>query len=141
MNQINAILKHFKEWHPNMGLQYLWDTCDGEMDSENYPEVIFEYDPDTAFFNALEILLKKGDCCLAYGDVTEDRALIGTVVKELPEKQLEMLKSVWVGKEEMDRMDRENDYLGWYFLVHCPYLLACRKYDSQGNFIEWCPTT
>jgi len=56
MNQIDIILKHFKEWHPYAGIEYLWYSCDGEMDDENYPDVKFEFDPDTAFFMALERL-------------------------------------------------------------------------------------
>ncbi|MEB3768403.1 hypothetical protein [Acinetobacter sp. MD2] len=137
MNQIDAALKHFKEWHPNMGLKYLWFTCDGEMDEENYPDIKFEYDPDTAFFKALKILLDSEDKCLFYNLNSEDPSRDGEHLTCSPEEQFALLKKVWVGKEEMDKMDEENGYLGWYFLILCPYSLAHKIYDENGNFIKW----
>lgn len=137
MNQIDAVLKHFKEWHPKMGLQYLWYSCDGEMDSEDYPEVNFVYSPESAFFKALEILLESGDQCLFYNLNSEDPSKDGELLTVSPLEQLEMLRKVWIGKEAMDKMDEENEYLGWYFLVHIPYSIAHKIYDEHGNFLEW----
>ncbi|USA46435.1 hypothetical protein NDN11_17405 [Acinetobacter sp. C26M] len=136
MNQIDAILKHFKEWHPFMGIEYLWHSCDGEMDSEDYPDVKFEYDPDTAFFMALERLLKSGEACLFYVSCTEHPKK-SELLTESPDSQITLLKNAWIGKEEMDKLDKEHDYLGWYFLVHCPYSLIQKQYDEHGNFLRW----
>ncbi|WP_212749615.1 hypothetical protein [Acinetobacter sp. ANC 3929] len=52
-----------------------------------------------------------------------------------PEEQLVLLKEEWVSKAEMDK---ENSYLGWYFLIFCPYSLAHKIYDENGNFLKWC---
>lgn len=136
MNQTSAILKIFQEWHQNMGLSYLWDATDYEL-TKFYPELELEYDPDTAFFKALEILLKSGDKCLFYNLNSEDPSRDGEHLTCSPEEQLTLLKKVWVGKEEMDRMDEENGYSGWYFLIFCPYSLAHKIYDENGKFIKW----
>ena len=137
MNQIDAILKHFKQWHSFMDLIYLWDTCSYEVDSEDYPDVIFEYDPETAFFIALERLLKSGNECLTYNLNSEDPSRDGERLTCSPDEQLALLKEVWISKEEMDKLDKEKGYLGWYFLVICPYSLTHKKYDENGNFLEW----
>ncbi|MFC0821226.1 hypothetical protein [Moraxella marmotae] len=31
------------------------------------------------------------------------------------EEQLNLAKEIWVVKEEMDRLDQENQYIGWWF--------------------------
>lgn len=54
-----------------------------------------------------------------------------------PKVQLTLLKKVWVGKAEMDKIDEENDYLGWIFLIFCPYSLAHKIYDDNGDFLKW----
>lgn len=136
MNQIDAILKHFKEWHPYTGIDYLWCSCDGEMDNEDYPDVKFEYNPDTAFFMALERLLKSGDACLFYSGCTEHPKR-GERLTESPDEQLVLLKEIWIGKEKMDKLDEEHGYLGWYFLAICPYSLTQRMYDEDGSFLRW----
>ncbi|WP_228143420.1 hypothetical protein [Acinetobacter radioresistens] len=48
-----------------MGLEYLWYASDDEL-TKFYPELMLGYDADTAFFKALEILLKSGDKYLFY---------------------------------------------------------------------------
>lgn len=37
----------------------------------------------------------------------------------------------------MDKMDEENGYLGWYFLMFFPYSLAHKIYDEHENFLKW----
>ena len=136
MNQIEAILTVFDEWHENMGLQYLWYSCDDEF-QRTYPNISIEYDPDTAFFKALEEMLNSGDQCLFYNLNSEDPSRDGEQLTTTPQKQLQMLKEVWIGKEAMDRMDKEEGYLGWYFLMYCPYSLAHKIYNEKGQFIKW----
>ncbi len=136
MNQIDIILKHFKEWHKNMGLRFLWFASDGEAE-ELYPNIKPEYDSDTAFFKALEVMLNSGDQCLYYNLNSEEPSKNGEHLTATPQEQLNMLKQVWIGKIKMDEMDEENGYLGWYFLMYCPYSLAHKTYDEQGQFIKW----
>lgn len=136
MNQIYAILKIFQEWHEHMGLEYLWYSSNDEL-IEFYPDIELEYDPDTAFFKALEVLLKSGDKCLFYNLNNGDPSRDGEHLTVTPEEQVALLKEVWVGKAEMDKMDEANGYLGWYFLIHCPYSLAHKVYDENNNFIKW----
>ena len=138
MNQIDAILKQFKTWYSFMDLRHLWYCCDGEIeDNEDYPDVIFEYDPETAFFMALERLLKSGNECLTYNLNSEDSLRDGERLTCSPDEQLALLKEVWIGKEKMDQLDEENGYLGWYFLNIIPYSVIHKKYNENGNFLKW----
>jgi hypothetical protein len=137
MNQIDTILKYFEKNYYYMDLVYLWDCCDSEVDKEDYPDVTFEYDPDTAFFMVLERLLKSGDHCLIYNLNSEDPSRDGERLTCSPDEQLALLKEVWIGKEKMDQLDEENGYLGWYFLNIIPYSVIHKKYNENGNFLKW----
>lgn len=136
MNQINTILKIFQESHGNSGLRDLWFCCDGEVQAI-YPDLKIDFDPDAAFFIVLEILLKSGNQCLFYNLNYKDSSRDGEHLDASPEEQIELLKKVWVGKELMDKMDDENGYLGWFFLIHCPYSLAHKIYDENGVLLKW----
>lgn len=136
MNQIHATLKVFQEWHENMGLRDLWFSCDAEVQAF-YPDLEMEYESDTAFFKALEVLLESGDQCLFYNLNHEDQSKDGQHLSGTPSEQLSLLKKVWVGKVEMDKMDDENGFLGWYFLLFCPYSLAHKIYDENDVFLRW----
>ncbi|MCU4337341.1 hypothetical protein [Acinetobacter dispersus] len=138
MNQIDAIIYNLKKYNLTMGLDDLWFACNSDAVMEDYPDISIEYDPGTAFFKALFVLLESGDWCLFYTLNSHEPSLDGEHLRGSPQEQITLLKQAWVGKAEMDKMDEENGYLGWYFLIHCPYSLAHKIYDKNGCFFKWC---
>ena len=136
MNQIEAILNHFEEYSRYMGLNYLWDISDTILKRE-YPDIEIQYDPDTAFFKSLEVMLNSGNQCLFHNLNGEDPSRDGELLTCSPTEQIKLLKKVWIGKEAMDKMDEENGYLGWWFLNYVPYSLAHKVFDESGQFVKW----
>jgi hypothetical protein len=145
MNQIEAILKVFIEEHSFMGLSYLWLECDNNgfleaptiLEFRSKQQIQIEYDPDTAFFKVLQILLEGGQCCLYHNLNGEDPSRDGEHLNSSPIEQVAMYKKAWIGKQAMDEMDEENNYMGWWFLVHAPYSLAWRRPNEQGELKWW----
>ncbi|MCH7312795.1 hypothetical protein [Acinetobacter sp. ANC 3882] len=138
MNQIEVIIHLFQKNSLIKGVGCLWwYACNNALIQDKHPNTKIEYDSNSAFFKALEILLNCGDYCLFYTLNSEDPLRDGEHLSELPQEQLELLQRVWIDKEAMDKMDEENGYLGWYFLIYCPYSLAHKIYDENGNFIRW----
>lgn len=138
MNQIDAIIYNLKKYNLTMGLADLWFACNSDAVKEDHPNISIEYDPEAAFFKALLVLLESGDWCLFYTLNSQEPSLDGEHLTGSPQEQITLLKQAWVGKAEMDKMDEENGYLGWYFLIHCPYSLAHKIYDESGYFLKWC---
>lgn len=115
-----------------MDLSYLWDValgCYGWMDQLETP-LNADYNPERYFFEALEHLLDNKLCKLRSNSQSLPNAQMD---KLTPKEQLSLVKEIWIGKDEMDKLDRENDYMGWWFLVHCPYYLAHKMTDEKGE--------
>lgn len=118
-----------------MDLSYLWDVTLGYY---NWIEKLEEplnsnYNTEQYFFEALKYLLDNKLCKLR----SNSESLPNTQMETLtPEEQLNLVKEIWVGKKEMDRLDQENHYIGWWFLTSCPYYLAHKRIDEKGN-IFW----
>lgn len=136
MNQVELILKTFQEYEFKEGLDDLFYLC-GNFLKEIYPEIMLEYDQDTAFFNTLKILLDSGDSSLFYNLNYEDPSKDGELLSGNAQEQIKQLQLVWIGSLDINKMDEENDYIGWYFLIYCPYGLAHKIYDEDGNFERW----
>lgn len=136
MKQIELILKTFNEYEFKEGLDDLF-YLSGEFLKEIYPTTILEYEQDIAFFMALKSLLDSGNISLFYNLNYEDSSKDGKLLIGTTEEQIKQLQQVWIGSDAINKMDEENDYIGWYFLTHCPYALAHKIYDKNGNFERW----
>lgn len=136
MNQLELILKTFHEYEFKEGLDDLFYLC-GDFLKEIYPVIKLEYDQDTALFKVLKILLESGDISLFYNLNYEDPSRDGELLIGTAEEQIKQLQQVWIGSFAINKMDEENDYIGWYFLMHCPYALAHKIYNENGNFERW----
>jgi hypothetical protein len=145
MSQIDLILKYFIEDSEFSGLRSLWFECDNQdfreastiLESRSNQQIIIEYDPDTAFFKVLLILLEGGQCCLYHNLNGEDPSRDGEHLNSSPIEQVAMYKKAWVGKQAMDAMDEENNYMGWWFLNYARYSLAWRRPNEQGELKWW----
>jgi len=109
----------------------------GNFLKEIDPEVKIEDDQDTAFFKVLKILLESGDISLFYNLNYEDSFRDGELLLGSAQEQIEQLQQVWIGSFAIHQMDQKNNYLGWFFLIHCPYALAHKLYDEDGKFTRW----
>ncbi|PTV44756.1 DUF596 domain-containing protein [Acinetobacter pittii] len=136
MNQLELILKTFQEYEFKEGLDDLF-YLSGNLLKEIYPTIMLEYNQDTAFFMALKTLLESGDISLFYNLNFEDLSRDGELLTGSAEEQIKQLKQVWIGSDAINKMDEENNYIGWYFLIQCPYALAHKIYDKDGNFERW----
>jgi len=136
MNQLELILKTFHEYEFKEGLDDLFYLC-GDFLKEIYPVIKLEYDQDTALFKVLKILLESGDISLFYNLNYEDPSRDGELLIGTAEEQIKQLQQVWIGSFAINKMDEENDYIGWYFLMHYPYALAHKIYNENGNFERW----
>lgn len=115
-----------------MDLSYLWDVALGCYDwMETLEEPLNNnYNSEQYFFEALKYLLDNQLCKLR----SNSESLPNTQMETLtPEEQLNLVKEIWVGKKEMDKLDQENQYVGWWFLTSCPYYLAHKRIDEKGN--------
>lgn len=136
MSQLELILKTFHEYEFKEGLDDLFYLC-GNFLKEIDPEVKIEDDQDTAFFKVLKILLESGDISLFYNLNYEDSFRDGELLLGSAQEQIEQLQQVWIGSFAIHQMDQKNNYLGWFFLIHCPYALAHKLYDEDGKFTRW----
>lgn len=114
-----------------MDLSYLWDVALGYYNwIDELDKLPNDYNSEEYFFKSLKYLLDNKLCKLR----SDSECLSNAEIEKLtPDKQLSLVKEIWVGKEEMDRLDQENQYAGWWFLTSCPYYLAHKKIDENGN--------
>lgn len=136
MKQLELILKTFHEYEFKEGLDVLFYLC-GNFLKEIDPKVKLEYGQDVSFFKVLKILLESGDISLFYNLNSADPSRDGELLLGSPKEQIEQLQQVWIGSFAIHQMDQKNNYLGWYFLIHCPYALAHKLYDEDGKFVRW----
>lgn len=131
MKQIELIIHTFVNHYFASELFFLWDVVWAVGESRIQPCEEIVYDNETAFFLALELLLAQNYCRLITNDGNEEN---NKKIAKMDAKQAcQLLKDVWVGEEAMNKLDKENQYVGWWFVVLCPYNLVHRYIDEYGE--------
>lgn len=132
MKQIELIIHTFLNRHFASELYFLWDVVCGVNKNRIQPpceEII--YDNETAFFLALELLFAQNYCRLITNDGNKE---IDDEIAKMDAKQAcQLLKDVWIGEEAMNKLDEENQYVGWWFRILCPYNIVHRYTDESGE--------
>ncbi len=131
MKQIALITHTFINEHFASELFFLWDVVCvvGEGRIQPCEEII--YDNETAFFLALEYLLVHNYCRLITNDGNKE---INKALAKMDAKQAcQLLKDVWIGEEAINKLDEENQYVDWWFVVLCPYNIVHRCTDESGE--------
>ncbi|MDO4894458.1 hypothetical protein [Moraxella sp.] len=83
------------------------------------------------FFLALEFLFAQNYCRLITNDGNKE---IDDEIAKMDAKQAcQLLKDIWIGEEAMNKLDEENQYVGWWFRILCPYNIVHRYVDEDGE--------